>query len=285
MYIHNFNNYVEPNLLVFKHLPKCGGITMHKMLSSVYKQDEIFSTKVLPNGELTTNMFVDLPKNNLKLFKGHLGVFIPELYLPKEYTFSYFTFIRNPVSRMLSYYNYCKKTKYNKFYNIINQNNLSLIEFLERFGDEKDICNGQSKLIASQLDENNLLENALTSINTKYFFVGIMERYEESLALLSMKIHLPHESYIVSNKSGSEKIELTIEEQNYILKRNQIDLQLYNILSEDFEKLLNSNYLYIKHKRKEFRKAAKKNKRVKEMLHVKDKIKFFFKRLATLIKI
>jgi hypothetical protein len=242
-FIDNYTNFEEPDLLIFNHLPKCGGTSLHHMLNTMFGDEESFTVQVSDDGALNTDDFDFLyKKRNIKLFKGHLHTYKPESVLHSRQSYLYFTFLRDPIERSISYYTYCKKTPINKFYKEINDENLSLIDFFNRHGAKHiDIFNGQAKLIAAQEKSENLLKNAVNAIKDKYFFIGFTEYYAESVCLLNSKLKIDFSSYNHSNASGSKTSNYTSEELEYLRKKNAIDIELYNLMLNEFKKLINLN--------------------------------------------
>ena len=47
--------------IIFFHLPKAGGTTLHRIIEKQYLPDQTFTIKVINKTELTTQLFIDLP--------------------------------------------------------------------------------------------------------------------------------------------------------------------------------------------------------------------------------
>lgn len=108
-------------LLIFLHLPKCAGLTFRYHAKKNLNEEErmLLSYKCLgldPNNPSTDykvferatkkylSRFSDEQKDKIKLIYGHTVIWGVHKYFKRPYR--YFTFIRNPVDRVVSLYNY-----------------------------------------------------------------------------------------------------------------------------------------------------------------------------------
>lgn len=223
--------------LVFLHIPKNGGTTLHSILERIYSPKNTFSIKVIDNIRLNTVDFINLPiekRKDIKLLKGHMLFGLHE-YLSGDS--KYITFLRKPEDRMLSFYHYVKKRPNHRLYNDIFGKGLSFHEFIEQI-DAGDIHNAQVRWISGleHGTDEEMLEKALKNIETHFAFVGILEEYDISLLLLS-KIYgwgIPH--YKQQNKGTYSAGKKTIEQKtlDLIAEKNGVDIKLYSIIEKDF---------------------------------------------------
>ena len=97
-------NAQPPHTIIFLHIPKTAGTTLHHIINRQYRQRQLY---VYDNSrEDALDAFINLSpqtKASLKLIRGHLSYGLHE-HLPG--THSYFTFLRDPVDRVLSHYYY-----------------------------------------------------------------------------------------------------------------------------------------------------------------------------------
>jgi len=52
--------------LVFMHIPKNGGMTLHSILERIYSPEETFSIRVIDNVKLNTEDLINLPLGERK---------------------------------------------------------------------------------------------------------------------------------------------------------------------------------------------------------------------------
>ena len=98
------------------HIPKNGGSTINSILNRIYSKNNTFSVKEINNKRSNISEFVDLPKKEktkIKLLKGHM---LFGLHTHLEGETSYFTFLRKPEDRLLSYYHYVKNRPEHRVY-------------------------------------------------------------------------------------------------------------------------------------------------------------------------
>ncbi|MCR9183588.1 MAG: sulfotransferase family protein [Flavobacteriaceae bacterium] len=229
---------IKTNLnLIFLHIPKNGGMTLHSILERIYPPEQTFSIKVIDNTSLNTTDFINLPlseREKIKLLKGHM-LFGLHQYLVGES--KYITFLRKPEDRLRSFYYYVKKRPHHRLYNKIFGKGLSFHEFIEEIN-TGDIHNAQVRWISGleHGSEQEMLETALKNINTHFSFVGLLEQFDASLLLLS-KIYgwgIPH--YKQQNKGSYvlAKEPIAQETLDLITKKNDADMKLYSLIEEDF---------------------------------------------------
>lgn len=171
----------------FIHIPKTGGVTFQYILNKKYSRSKKFTLHPFNNKKW--QKFSDTQKKSFQLIKGHFR-FKPDLY-PGECI--YFTFLRNPVSRLISHYNFIKTTPTHRFYKEINEHHYSLIQLIEN-GKIPNLDNCMVRFLAGvegkkfgDVNENDL---KLAIYNFDHYFnhFGILEKYDESLLILSYEL-------------------------------------------------------------------------------------------------
>ena len=133
--------------LIFLHLPKNGGNTLHGILNRLYPKEQTFSIKVIDNTKLNIPQFKalsEIEREEIKLLKGHMTFGLHE-YLkgPSKYI----TFLRKPEDRIISFYHYAKSRPQHRLYKSITENNWSLQDFVAA-SQEGDIHNAQIRWIS-----------------------------------------------------------------------------------------------------------------------------------------
>jgi hypothetical protein len=166
---------------------------------------------------------------NIKVISGH-SLRSTDRYESVHNSIKYITFFRNPIDRYLSHYHHSK---------IHNQENVSLEERLQNIG-ENDY---QTKFIlgAKNIQERSFkagpkeLEKAKDIIRHDYSFIGLVEKFDESLVLLQKLLNIEKLDIRYQKKNVNKKKEC---EDYYCLKNNiteanKIDIELYDFINSE----------------------------------------------------
>lgn len=222
--------------LIFLHLPKNGGTTIHSILNRQYNSENIHNIKVVNNSRLTTQEFIELPekeRKQIKLLKGHM------LFGLHEYLYGeskYITFLRKPENRVISLYHYLKNKPNYKIRNEIPIDNLTFDDFVRTIN-IPELHNAQIRLISGleHGTEKEMLEQALININKHFSFVGLQEHFDTSVIMLSdlYKWGIPY--YKSLNKGKYKVTKINSSTLQLINEYNNGD----NLLYEEIEKRFN----------------------------------------------
>jgi len=225
------------SLLVFEHIPKTAGSTMHGILWSLYGNAQVyFSTHRHRHPEYMEALTKRLqnPSHSLKVIVSHTGFGFHER-LPGSYHYDHFTFLRNPVERVISQY-----------YFQIQRGQLDAATSLETFVRE-DLgrsCNVQTAFMSGLELKHNLgeitlsrdlytealLEKAKAGLH-RQTAIGLTERFDESLLLFKKvfgwkSIRL----FYVRRRIGwlrRERPPVSEQLLELIRRYNALDLELY----------------------------------------------------------
>ena len=156
-------------------------------------------------------------------FGGHfIRPFLDDELVLKRKPF-YFTFMRDPIRRYLSGYNFLRLRK---------RQNISFTDFLNKRGQD----NITTKRIAGACD----LQLAKEVIRKKIGFVGLVEKFDESLLLLRNELKIPgfkvnyQKKNIISPVEGALLLsELSEADLTLVKKNNELDMELYKYVSEE----------------------------------------------------
>lgn len=228
----------------------------------------------------------------MKVVLGHFAYGLHE-HLPISTVYSYLAFVRDPVDRILSEYYYLRSAPrgYPKFDREIYEKKMPLDEYI-RSGFTVSVDNMQVRAISGIGCEGhgtafNLskeispkpfgkiskedLQLAKKNIEQDYRFVGITEKFDESLLILNELFGWKCLYYEKQNVNSNTK-EISTELYQELKEMNQLDYELYDFCCERFEKLSN---LMLTHKRVDtFRK---KNKAIYPFIKWRKLLKFFLR--------
>jgi hypothetical protein len=221
--------------LIFLHLPKNGGTTFISILSRYYSDAETFWITYNKNNVWNLDEFVHLSEEErmkIRLLRGHF-MFGLHKYLYGDS--DYITFLRKPVERTVSFYNYVLRNPDNRLYNDLK--NRSLFDFVTQVKDY-DIVNGQIRKLSGLVNgnEDEMLDAALENIEKHFSFVGLVEKFDESLIVLASIYNWNRLNYKKENVSthGLSVSELDDKTVQAIQELTAGDLKLYEIMEKRF---------------------------------------------------
>jgi hypothetical protein len=232
---------VDGSLLAFVHIPKTAGGTVKNMLGNAYPRTAVADTgNVFISEDRTASRLARPPggwerwhQRGGKVTIGHVPYGLYRRHLPANTR--YVTFLREPVDRVLSLYHRHLRLTGTPIDRRRQARGLVLVASLEeafalhlpqisnvatRF-----LCGVPSlsgDLPATALDDakNNLREFA---------FVGIQERFEESIVLLQRMLGLSRVAYLNRHVSATRPAaeDPSTDERALIVEHNRLDAELY----------------------------------------------------------
>jgi hypothetical protein len=208
----------EP-IIVFSHIPKTAGMNLHSILRRHFGINHLginsSSGKKYTTYESLKQVLTSFP--HLKSIGGH-GMQAWVDYKEFEQRLKWYTFLRKPLERVLSHYQHqtLRKTHHRTF---------------EEFLNNKPYQNWSVKMLAG---EDNI-DKAKQILHEKFLFVGLTERFNESLLLMRKNLQLQNfdPRYTVKvNVAKSNSIAAEIKEnlsryEDMIYVSNRLDMELY----------------------------------------------------------
>ena len=222
--------------LIFQHIPKTAGTTLSYIVTSHYNEGKIYHVRNLQQmrgpaysrdfGSLDD--FKNLPadeRNRFHLILGHMPFGIHEYV---ENPFCYITFIRDPVSRVISQYGQHKRMLQ---VGELEGSPISLETFLET--KPEVLHNHQTRFLSgwdfTSHTPDECYEKALQNIDAHCSLVGVVERFDESLLLLSKMFRWRRVTYFKRNigthRPPDDVIDSTTIEK--IRSANHLDTRLH----------------------------------------------------------
>lgn len=230
--------------LVFSHVPKTGGTTLEAILAKNYRLSDVLHLNA-PEFKRYPEI-LQLKKNPPRFICGHHPLHSP-LYrhLPPAPLF-HLTVVREPVSRVLSYYNYLRhKTDHPLHPQACD---LDLVDFVES-GASPELNNGQARRFSGYLhqcppDDQTLFETARDVLQDCFSLVGTTACFDETLLLLHHFLGFSDIFYQRRNQSPQsiKPEELNNHQRSVIGRYNQADAHLYRYAETRLNKLI-SEYI------------------------------------------
>lgn len=244
-------------MFCFVHIEKAAGTTLHTIFlnnywSYVQITPRVYWTNEEHNAFLKEEAF-RLSKI-LKISKGFGGHTVRS-YLDYESALErdvkYITFLRNPITRYISHYNY-------------QRNIMGIDRSLDEFLAEEKFSNFMTKRLAGSYD----LKKAKERLSNSFSFVGITELFDESLLIMKYrlfdeKFNLNYKKRNVAKPCQSDKLSKEYIER--IQQNNLLDLELYEHAKEIFENRYKKEYprdlsIDLEEFKKNKRKSISKNR-------------------------
>lgn len=248
--------------LIFMHIPKSGGMSLFASLSKVLENPiaDLYnhSRQTLMNAPL---LMQDTTK---AAYCGHFSIGLHQWLSRPSY---YVSFVREPVSRLLSLYFFLLEhwpEMHARLTRLSIAGKKTLPEFHLDFADwfiaktareenfltspSAELDNGMVRRFSGYgLNPapcpNVALAKAIENIEKYFSFVGLVERYSESIDLMATLFGLPGLKENHVNRTGKKSREnhgLSTAAVSKIRKMNQLDQALYNWVSNNFDSRKNN---------------------------------------------
>jgi len=229
------------DIAFFLHIPRTAGTTLNTILLNNFKADEIISVYEKDDYDLHAFHSAEELKS-IRLIQGHL---LLQRYAPPMMygqPVRVFTFLREPVERLVSEYAFLRSWPANHLYRHLNDNAVSFREYIE--SREKQLVyrgkNFMTRCISGMDDSRNYpvraIARAKLHLEKSFGCVGIQERFMESIVMLAEFLgleNLLHEKRNALKKSAFP--EISSEERAVAEEYNRGDIELYRFASELFD--------------------------------------------------
>lgn len=213
-------------MLVFVHMHKTGGTTVTHILRSTYGLRHCQVEPWHNRWQGAPFSAQDLQRlrriyPNLKSIAGHRVMAYPDLGANGE-EFKYFTLMRDPIKLCASRFQYKV--------NVAKKENLDFEEWIQRDWPR----NHQTKWIAGEAD----VDKAIRIIQDKKIFVGLTERFDESMvllkALLANDLNISYKRVNVArDKTLAQSLLETENTRQMLIEAQQADLELFEYVRQE----------------------------------------------------
>ena len=200
-YIFNYhtNDYKpDKNDFIFIHVPKTGGASIRNYLEKNLKEFYYFKKKSEHNA-------------------------VSLLCPPEEY--NYITFLREPVTRVFSYYNMSLYNKDTPGYSLAKKGIVNLLKY------DYQVKNLYCQYFSGYPGENvneEIYNSALKNLKL-FFYVGKFEEFTKSFNEMCLHLKIENKESPYINTSPQKKT-INLDEEILIKAYNKYDVKLYNEL-------------------------------------------------------
>ena len=252
----------------FEHIPKTGGLSIGSALK------EYYGNNLFPLVKYGNNQIPE----GIEVVHGHRA----RASMRSDAGVKFFTFVRHPVPLVKSHFEYISRAMSTKHFWRIRILRKPLDYYLENklF---KDFDNGMIRRIG-MVDfpfgscNRDLLENALEKLEKDYVFIGLLERFNESLFGLSQTLKWSQLPVYQKMNIGIHKIGLYGNNiDNKIAEINKFDIELYEYCKKRLEKYITKNQVIYSAKYKEYLKQLDLFQAEKALYKPKSKLTSNFK--------
>ncbi|HEX9758729.1 MAG TPA: sulfotransferase family 2 domain-containing protein [Nitrospiria bacterium] len=234
--------------LIFLHIPKAAGTTLHQVLERQFHRKEVFTVDGahVPESIEEFKNLSEEKKAKIKCLKGHLPFGLHENLPGKS---KYITVLRNPVDRVISHYYFVLQTPKHYLYRQVASKNLTLEQYVK--GNlSSEINNGQTRLICGDPRVDTVsgngpvsqatLEAAKRNLQEHFIGVGISERFDETVLMFRNLLGWENAYYAKENvtRNRSAKPDVAHDVIKAIEETNALDIELYAFGKELFFDLL-----------------------------------------------
>jgi hypothetical protein len=225
--------------LIYLHIPKTGGTTLEQVIAKNYRIADVLHINNPDLARLPGAVFAKQDLQHVIMGHGQPGDL---LYSFVDRPLVHITMLRDPVRRVISYYDYLQTYEDHALHEQVKQ--MSFEEFLGR-RDLVELHNGQTMRLAGLLKKKHIgdagataraLDAAKSMLRDRMTFFGLTERYAESLLqgqrLLCWRDIFHERRNVSARRTEVQSVgpSMVVE----ICRLNELDLALYGFAEHLF---------------------------------------------------
>jgi len=232
--------------LLFLHIPKAAGTTLHHVLERRYSRDVSYRIDGFRVGQ-SLRALRDLPEEErlaLRVVHGHMPYGIHR-DIPRACT--YVTILRDPVERALSHYYFVRRTTRHELHDDVVSGRLSLLDYVTG-GTRIEMDNGQTRLLSGVDYEvpfggmtRDHLDQATANLDRDFAVAGLSDRFDETLLLLRRALGWTlYPFYVKKNVTRRRPLGEALDDptRRAIEACNALDIELHERVVHRFEEAL-----------------------------------------------
>ena len=232
-------------ITIFLHMPKTGGTTLNSIIRNMYDHERLYATpeviiehygrdwKQAPPKErwqFARDTFASLPESEKKDIDAVFGHLWFGWHKATERSCRYVTFLRHPVHRFVSYYNYMRNLDNHPVAEKIQTLNMDFEDFLKERELSNLPSNQQIKFLTGDFDPTlHTLKRAVENVKNHFLFVGLTEYFDADLLHLAKLAGWSTPYYTRQNTSRKKITASDLEPAvvHKIMQMNSLDMALY----------------------------------------------------------
>jgi hypothetical protein len=232
--------FVTPHageVLIFLHIPKTAGSTLMRILENQYGSERVLKLYDSTYGDEVASLSAE-ELSRTRVIAGHF-YFGAHHRLPAR--FRYLTFLREPVARVLSHYEFVRRRPEHYLHEAASS--LSLADYVHFCG-AAEPNNDQTRLLAgAEMASSDgtcspaMLPAAKRNLDL-HAAVGLTEAFDASLVLMGRTFGWKRPLYVRRNVSARSDGEATLSAQarEVVEEHNSLDAELYGYACERFRR-------------------------------------------------
>jgi hypothetical protein len=230
--------------LIFLHIPKAAGTTLHPVLERHYKRRN-YHNLTTPEEVEAFKQMPETERRRIRLLKGHMPF---GMHSHLEGQTRYITILRDPAERIVSHYYYARRIPSHYLHPYIAKG-MTLAEYAGS-GISAELDNGQVRLLAGHDRDvpcgactRGMLEIAQRNVAEHFAVAGLTERFDESLVLMAIELGWQWTPYYFNrNVTRGKPIANQIDPValKAIKEANALDFELYDWAAQRFQERIKS---------------------------------------------
>lgn len=216
--------------VVYIHIFKAAGTSIQMQMRSSFGLEGV--PKVNDGPEFENRVKSALSSNKVKVLAGHFRYF----RIAKEFDKIYdkppvcFSFVRDPIDRIVSAYNYFRGNKTEKWHLKSLEMDINSFIYFILDNDPEMISNHQCKSLSEKMEGS--FEAAKFNIEKNFSFVGSVENIEKSAAAMKGLLGIDISPDSFSNRSVKHQGRSDLSDEALALLRSETseDERLYNYI-------------------------------------------------------
>jgi Galactose-3-O-sulfotransferase len=234
----------DPSRLIFLHVPRTAGSTLHRILARQYPPETVHTEELFMPSEVEA--FAARPEETrarIRLLKGHMAFGLHQV-LPGPSR--YFSMVRDPVDRLVSYYYYIRRRPADALHRMMMENDLDLAAFVTS-GIARDHTDNSfvrffsgSPFVELDAVDEALTERARANIDEYFILVGLQGYFDETILMLKHALGWKDPYYRSQNVTkGRPKLDDLDDRTKKILdKHTRYDRVIYDHCKNVFHEKL-----------------------------------------------